>query len=206
MSTSQKIPFSRSINDFTDQRIIDALGQLGPVLPCHVTAVNGAIVTVNFDVNSSNVKFTFPPVTCATLGSRYIRNPVQVGDFGICVAADVRLGGITGLGNGPAPIVAPSNLGGLSFIPIGNVNWETIDPNAVVISAPNGAVIQTIDGVSSVIISENQINLNYDGNSVVINSSGITITGVLTINGVAYLSHKHTLVQTGTSESGPVGP
>lgn len=170
MSTSQKIPFSRAINQFTDQRIVDALGQLGPVLPCHVTAVNGAIVTVNFDVDSSNVKFTFPPVTCATLGSKYVRVPIQIGDFGICVAADVRLGGVTGLGNGMAPLVAPSNLGGLSFIPIGNINWEDVAVNALFLRDALETVSITI---ASGLVGVNG-NMNVSGNLSA--GNGITCT------------------------------
>jgi hypothetical protein len=37
---------------------------------------------------------------------------------------------VTGLGLGPTALAAPSNLGALIFVPIGNVNWENVDSNA----------------------------------------------------------------------------
>jgi len=203
MSNSQKTPFSVSINSVIAQRISDALQGLGNVLPCHVVAVDGAIVTVNFDVQVNN-NFTLPPVTCSTIGSRYSREPIQVNDAGVCISADVKLGGVTGLGKGAAPITSASNLGALIFIPVGNINWETLNADAYVISAPDGAIIQTDDGTSSVIISETQIALNFQGNSIVITSSGIAINGVLTINGVPFLLHEHLGVTVGSGVTGGV--
>lgn len=202
MSSAQKTPFAVTMNQFTDRKIDEANQEQGQSLPCVVTAVNGAIVTVNFQI--SNTDFTYPPATCPVIGSRYIRIPVQVGDKGICIAADARLGGISGLGLGLAPIGLPSNLGGLVFVPIGNAAWQTIDPNAVVISAPNGSVIQSDDGKSTVTISEGQILMNYSGNQVLINASGISISGTLTINGEPYLSHFHGGVQNGSGFTGGV--
>jgi len=204
MSNAQKTPLVVSLQKAISNKIDDALQGLGQVLPCSVTEVNGAIVTVNFNIN--NKQFTPPPVTCSTIGSQYIRVPIKVGDTGICMAATARLGGITGLGLGVAPLISPSNLGGLVFVPIGNVNWETIDSKAVVISAPNGAVIQTDDESASVIISENQISMTYGSNSITINSSGINIVGTLSLNGVPYLLHEHLGVTVGSGITGGVAP
>jgi hypothetical protein len=218
MSNSQKTPFALSIQGLVQDSLDDRLQGLGQVLPCSIVKVEGAIVTVNFDIN--NAKFTPPPVRCASISSRYIRVPLQVGDLGICVAANARLGGVNGLGLGVAPLVDPSNLGGLVFLPIGNINWESVDPKANVLSAPNGAVIKTTDGTSTVTISKTGIVLNYNGASVEITSSGITftaqgsvmtiasggvnITGALTINGASYLSHIHSGVQPGAGTTGGV--
>jgi glycolate oxidase len=44
----------------------------------------------------------------------------QLARYGICLSADVRLGGITGLGLGKAPLEQTANLGALVFLPIGN--------------------------------------------------------------------------------------
>lgn len=204
MSNSQKTPFSVSINRFTNQRIQDALNGLGQVLPCYVTQVNGAIVTVNFSIDDANNGLTYPSVTCATIGSKYIRTPIQIGDEGVCIAATARLGGITGLGLGNSPITTPTNLGALIFVPIGNINWETLNADAVVISAPDGAIIQTDDGLSSVIISETEITLKYGPASIVLSSGGISITGILTINGLPFVAHTHGGVTTGSGVSGGV--
>ena len=202
MSNSQKVPFAISMQNFVQDSIDDKLQGQGQGLPCTITAVNGAIVTVNFDI--TNGKLTPPPVTCTTVGSQYLRLPLQVGDKGVCVSSNARLGGNTGLGLGLAPLVNPTNLGGLVFLPIGNINWTTVDTKAVVLIAPNGGVIQTTDGTSTVIISEDQISLNYNGASIVISGGNVTITGTLIINGTPYLSHVHSGVSTGGSDTGGV--
>jgi len=145
-------------------------------------------------------------VICATAGSQYLRQPIKKGDKGICIAANARLGGITGLGLGVASLVGITNLGGLVFLPIGNINWDEVDPDAVVISAPNGAAIQTDDELSKVIISEDQISMTYGDNSITINADGIDITGVLSLNGIPYLVHSHGGVTVGSGATGVVIP
>lgn len=182
MSQAQKTPLAVSLNSYV-QGAMDAYQQgLGLVLPCTVTAVNGAIVTVNFEVNLPN-NITLPPITIPVAESQYVRLPVQVGDQGITVAANTNLGGITGLGKGKASLISAGNLNGLVFLPIGNSNWETLDPNAVVINAPNGSIIRTDDGKAIVTISENQIELQYGSTTLIANNSGVTITGNLVVHG-----------------------
>jgi hypothetical protein len=205
MSIAQKRPFAQTINDYIDNNIKYALAQQGQVLPCVVTKVIGAIVTVNFQI-TPNSKLTFPPVTCPIAESTYVRLPVQVGDFGICMAADARLGGISGLGTGEAADALPSNLGGLVFVPIGNQNWSAVDPNAVNINAPNGAVITTQDGSGVITVSQSQISINYGGASIVLSGGNVEITGTLIINGTPFLSHHHGGVQSGGSNTGGVTP
>ena len=191
MSDGQKRPLSRTLNEFVNNNILTANNRMGQILPCRVTAVNGAIVTVNFEIESG--KQTFAPVTCPIAESTYVRLPVQVGDFGICVAADTRLGGISGLGLGKAPLGNPSNLGGLVFVPIGNKNWEAVDPNAVNINAPNGAVIRDTANNCTITLTPTGITIVRGSTNIVINDSGVTIdnpnTGVvingnLTVNGL----------------------
>ena len=189
MSYGQKRPFARTINEFVNSNIKTANNGLGQILPCRVTEVNGAIVTVNFEIKAGNQ--TFAPVTCPIAESTYVRIPVQVGDFGICISADVRLGGISGLGQGKAPLGKPSNLGGLVFVPIGNKNWESVDPNAVNINAPNGAVIRDTTNTSYVKVTPQQLDIH----SPIVNISGvasatISATGIATLNakGLAVIS------------------
>ena len=181
MSYGQKRPFARTINEFVNSNIKTANNGLGQILPCRVTEVNGAIVTVNFEIKAGNQ--TFAPVTCPIAESTYVRIPVQVGDFGICISADVRLGGISGLGQGKAPLGKPSNLGGLVFVPIGNKNWESVDPNAVNINAPNGAVIRD-DGNNCVItLTPTGVTVVRGSTQVIINDTGITMYGNLLVHG-----------------------
>ena len=115
--------------------------------------------------------------------SRYVRLPVKVGDQGIAVAASVRIGGITGLGTGLAPLAPASNLGALVFLPVSNTAWTTLDPNAVVISASNGAIIRTDDGKAVVTIADDKITVAYQTINFVIDGSKVTINGNLQVNG-----------------------
>lgn len=234
MSNSQKTPFAISVQNFVQDAITDNLQGLGQVLPCSIIKVEGAIVTVNFEID--NEKFTPPPVRCATISSQYIRVPLQVGDKGVCVAANARLGGVNGLGSGVASLVNPSNLGGLVFLPIGNINFEAVDAQANVLIAPNGAVLRTTDNLSNLTVSQSKINLDYFGNTINIDASGITITaqsttvvinsagviissaggsitiggggvsitGGLSIDGQPYINHIHSGVQTGGGNTGGV--
>lgn len=145
----------------------------GQAWPCHVIAVEGAIVTIAFDVGGD---FTLPQVTCPIAESRYVRLPIQVGDTGFVTAASARLGGVTDLGNGVAPPVLPSNLGGLVFVPLGRKSWSTIDANAVVIQAPNGSKILTDDGVSEIIVDTNQVKITQGDVTVTITGGVVTLT------------------------------
>jgi len=70
-----------------------------------------------------------PQVTVPIAMSQYVRLPINVGDTGICVAADVRLGAITGantFGSGQTTLNAPANLSALVFVPLSNKSWSAI--------------------------------------------------------------------------------
>lgn len=171
----------------------------GQSWPCHVVTVDGAIVTIAFDMGGD---FTLPQVTCPIAESRYVRLPVQVGDTGFVTAASARLGGVTDLGTGVAPLALPSNLGGLVFVPLGRKTWDTIDANAVVIQAPNGAKILTDDGASEIIVDTGQVKITQgdvtvtitggvvtvEADHVVVNASDSTFNGDLLVNGSVVVS------------------
>jgi len=189
MDLSQKLPFAVTMTNYIQSKIDANQENFGWQLPCRVVAVNGAIVTVAFEIDQSN-GFTFPQVECAIAESTYVRLPVQVGDFGICIAANTRLGGINGLGSGVAPLTNPLNLEGLVYVPIGNANWSDVDPNAVNINAPNGVVLRdtnnnctvtlTPEGVTVVIGST---NISVSGTEVSITANTIALNGVIQLNG-----------------------
>jgi len=123
------------------------------------------------------------------------------------VSADVYLGGMTGLGGGVANYSRlDANLSTLVFVPLSNTNFPAVDANAYNITGPNGAVIKDDKGSSVITLTPDSITLAHGSNSVVISGSGITITGTLTINGKAYLSHEHSGVATGSSNTGGVVP
>jgi hypothetical protein len=181
MGISQKTPFGISVNNFTNRKIADFQQGLGQALPCHVVKVEGAIVTVNFDVltDVNGVQLTIPPVTCPIAESAYVRLPVQVNDTGICVPANARLGGISGLGLGKAPLAQPSNLGSLVFVPIGSKNWaktDPVDPNALNLNGKNGVVIRDTGNKCVITLTPTGVVTTIGGTTFTINGTGLTAT------------------------------
>lgn len=205
MSISTKKPLALTLTRLISSSLADGDQLAGQAWPVSVLSVDGAIVTVVFEVDS---EFTLPQVTCPIAESRYVRLPVQEGDKGMVMAATARLGGVTGLGSGLAPLVAPSNLGALVYVPLGNKAWPTIDPNAVVIQAPNGSKILTDDGASEIIIDPNQVKViqgsttvtitggvvTVDAEHVVINATDSTVNGDLLVNGDSTFTGDVTIV------------
>lgn len=158
MDNAQKTPFARSINRFTEKKVLDAIQTLGKSLPCHVVAVSGSIVTVRFDVNST---FTLPDVTCPEFGPEYVRFPTQVGDMGVVMSADYYIGGVSGLGGGVADLTIRANLSTLIWFPIANKSWsQTDNPNAMVIYGPDGTIIRTVDKSNILTVDKTSVRTN----------------------------------------------
>ena len=170
-ANAQKVPLARSINDAAAKRASDAIAVSGKSLPCRVVAIDGWIVEVSFELLGP---FTLPNVTVPVASSLYDYLPLRPGDPGVVRAADVRLGGISGLGAGTAsPVGLVGNLSALVFEPIGNAAWQGPDvPFIRIVQGPDGVTVQTLDGNVS-------IKLTVDGN-ITINPGS---SGKLTING-----------------------
>lgn len=181
MSQAQKTPLAVGLNNFTQKKIEDYQQTLGQILPCHVVAVDGAIVTVAFDVLAGNL--TIPQVTCPIAEPEYIRIPVQVGDKGVCMSADTRLGGVTGLGQGLAPLSTAGNLGGLFFVPLGNKNWFSVNGQYLFMYGPDGVEITTSNVDCYLKLSSNGIHINLNGGNLYIENGNNTMTGNLTVQG-----------------------
>jgi hypothetical protein len=207
MSNQQKIPLSRTLPNFVQQRVLAEISKRGRALPGHVVAVDGPIVTVNFDVTGA----VLPQVTMPILGAEYVRYPIQVGDKGVTFPVDVYTGQVSGLGpTGTAADFSTQqgNLATLMWVPCGNKNWSPVNPNALVLYGPDGVVLKDTAGEttftltpSGITISGNtSLTFSVGSHSIVINSSGVTIDGVL------FLAHAHSAVQTGPDVSGPVVP
>lgn len=92
----------------------------------------------------------------------------------------------------------PANLAALTFFPLGNASWSTIDANAVVIMGPNGVRLQDSSGATVALVTPSEISLSAGGHTLVVNSSGVLI------DGQAFATHEHTGVQTGGGNTGPV--
>ena len=175
---AQKLPIVRSLNAFAAQKVLTKIRETGRSLPCSVVSVAGAIVTVKFEVSSG---FTLPRITIPVHTSIYVREPIQVGDKGYCVAADAYLGGMSGLGGGVADLTLRGNLTPLAFQPLGNNAWPAVDPNAVVIGqgAPNGVVLRDASDATTVVLTPGSLILQSGGKA----SLDLTDVGNVTLNG-----------------------
>lgn len=200
---AQKVAFARSQNEFAEKKARDALQLTGKSLPCSVVSVKGWIVTVKFEVDTS--PFTLPQITVPVASPQFDYLPLRVGDPGVVRAADARVSAIAGLGGGTAKLGLPANLAALVFEPIGNAGWEVpSDADVRVVQGPGGVLVQTMDGDATVLIKSDAITMTRGGGSVTIKDGEVDIVGTLKINGKAYLSHEHSGVQAGGSNSGGV--
>lgn len=228
MSEQQKTPMVDGLNRWA-QDLVDSTGQLaGKAWPASVTKIDasGTIVTIKFEM--TDIPYTLPEVTCALVGPKYIRYPIQVGDSGYVVPGDAYLGGVTGLGGGTADLTPQLNLANLVFHPTGNKNFDAVtDPQAVEVSGPNGAIIQTQDKENRLVVdstgihfytkaglsidmTKNGLTLTFAGNTISIDANGIKIDGTAgggtMIDGKIFLPHTHANVTPGSGNSGPVTP
>lgn len=173
--------FSDNLNSNTQARALDQIQLTGKALPCSVVSVSGAIVTVKFEVKSI---YTLPNVTVPLFGPIYIRYPIQPGDKGVVLPADAYLGGMSGLGGGTASVTRRANLSALVFLPFGNTDWATVDPQAVVIYGPNGVVLEDTQKQTTFTLTPNSILIvaQTDYKITVGNSSFEMINGQITIS------------------------
>jgi hypothetical protein len=184
-NVDQKIPFAQSINYFTDRKINDALQSYGQSFPCYVTAVNGSIVTVKFDVTVPE-GITLPEVTCPIAGSEYIRYPIQPGCKGYCIPANVSLRNASGLGAGGAPpdLSEPGNLTALVFFPFGNTNFFTVNGQYLVMYGETGVEITTKNQDCKLTLTASGITIDLNGGNLIVNNGNTTMNGNLTVNGL----------------------
>ena len=209
----QTTPLSRSIIQLIQSEILQATQQNPKSLPVSVVAISNAMVTVKFEINSP---ITFPQITVPQAISRYARPPTQVGDKGFVVAADLYLGGVTGLGGGVADYLRKEgNLSTLVFVPLSNTNFPAVDANAYNVTAPNGVVLKDDSGNSKITLTPSSIVISCGANSkITLTSTGITLsygTNSIVINatgasigGRDFATHVHSGVQTGGSNTGGV--
>ncbi|KWF29914.1 hypothetical protein [Burkholderia pseudomultivorans] len=195
-----KLPLQRSLNRVAIARAAQAIEDTGNALPCRVTKVSGAIVTVEFELQGT---WTLPPVTIPKAESRWIRMPTQVGDKGVTMPADAYLGGISGLGGGTADFRRRGNLTALVFVPVSNAGSPPDDPNAAQVCGPNGMIARTTQGAtpSSCIVNQNGVSMTYGDALLSLTAAGIvmsfgghTITldaSGLSIDGNSYADHTH---------------
>lgn len=180
MSDAQKYPFVQGLMNVVKTQSDDRAAIEGRSLPCHVVSVKGQIVTVQFDMLPDGVQY--PQVTIPIATFPYIRYPIQVGDRGVTVAADVSLRGVSGLGTGIASRAFTMSLVPLFFIPLSNSGWSEEDPNKIVLYGPDGAILKTEDGASSITVEPGKISQQAD--AIYLNAKDIYLGGgTLHLNG-----------------------
>ena len=163
-----------NLNKLAVNRARNEIQSTGRALPCSVVSVSGSLVTVKFELNSK--PWTLPQITIPKAESQWIRTPIQKGDMGITIPADVLIGNVSGLGGGVPTMARPGNLSALVFLPVASKNFSAVNINAAYISGPQGAVIQDEAGTAIATIGGGRIALQ--GNTFVTgnlgSSSGIT--------------------------------
>lgn len=174
---AQKTPFTQSQNRFAEQKIADAMQQLGRALPCKVVSIQGQIVTVSFEI--TDPVFTLPQVTIPIATSKYDWIPIQAGDLGVTVPADVYLGGVSGLGSGTADLSQRANLTALQFVPCANKAWTVQDPNKRLIQGPSGVVLQDTGGSCVFTLTPTGITITVGGKTWTWNANGLTVEGFI---------------------------
>lgn len=179
MSNAQKFPFLKALNNTIHTANEDRAAIEGRSLPCHVVAVKGQIVTVQFDMLPDGVNY--PQVTIPVATFPYIRYPIQNGDRGVTVAAEVSLRGISGLGTGMADRAFTMSLTPLFFVPLANAGWSEEDANKIVLYGPDGAILKTADGASSITVEPGKITEKAD--AIYLEGKDIYLKGVLHLNG-----------------------
>ncbi|VFS51408.1 phage baseplate protein [Budvicia aquatica] len=180
MSDSQKIPLINSLAAFSTGLIERNNTLDGKSLPCHVTKVDGAIVTVQFDILPGIINL--PEVTVPVFGPEYIRYPIQIGDKGVCVAMSVSIGAVSGLGVGLPDMNIPPALTALVFLPIGNTDWSKVDPDKVVIYGKTGVLARTESGDASITIEPSKVTIAANS-GIYLKAPNIYLNGVIHLNG-----------------------
>lgn len=151
----------------------------GRSLPCHVVAVQGQIVTVQFDMLPDGT--IYPEVTIPVATFPYIRCPIQIGEKGVTVAADVSLRGVSGLGTGMATRSLTFSLTPIFFVPLSNNGWSEEDPNKIVLYGPDGAILKTEDGASSVNVEPGKVTTKAD--AIYLEAPDIYFKGTVHVTG-----------------------
>ena len=199
-TNDQKTPLGLSINRWGKAKADSQISIQGRQLPCVVTAVHGSIVTVAFQVTAvpGATPVTFPPATVPVVGSEYVRAPIQIGCKGMCIAAEVTLAGVSGIGGGTATTALPGNLTALAFTPLGNSGFFAVDGNTLVMYGPQGVTLMDQGQTTFVRLTPGQISLTAGGHSLVISSAGVVIDGIV------FGTHVHTNGNDGGNTGGPV--
>jgi hypothetical protein len=195
VGNDDKLWIQENLSALAHSRAVAAIQSTGRALPCQVTAVDGSIVTVTFEVVGP---WTLPDLTLPKAESQWLRTPTQVGDFGMTMPADTFLGGISGLGTGVADLgVEYGNLSTLVFMPVAATSFRPApDPDQAWVNGPAGAVLSDTAQTASVTVSDSLVTIVAGGQTWTFSAAGLTMS-----TGVVAETHLHGGVTTGGAET-----
>lgn len=206
-----KTPLNPALQILAKSRATDDRWRNGKSYPCSVAeVVSSGVVKVKFEVNST--PFTLPQITVPVLYPEYVRYPIQVGDRGLLVSADVRTGGLSGLGSGTPDLSRPGNLSACHFLWMGRTQWvSALDPNAVEIYGvgTSGVILRSGDATVKFTLEASGITIETNGMDITINGGGdiqVNGGGDVIADTISLMNHVHSGVQTGSGDSGPPVP
>jgi hypothetical protein len=215
-SNAQILPLGRSIGYAGEVAAQNRAQRLGRCYPCSVVSVDGALITVKFELQSG--PFNFPQVQMPLFGPEYIRYPIQPGDKGMAISADVYIGQMSGMGpdGTTADLSEQPNLSTLVFLPIGNKTWSSVNKDAVTIYGPDGVVLRDKASHCTITLKPNGVTISLGSNPLTITAQNITLdsSGNLTVKGDVIWgatpthasTHHHSGVSVGIAQSGPPVP
>ncbi|PXM01155.1 hypothetical protein [Klebsiella variicola] len=176
MTISQRLNFAKSMNNFAEVKIAEAMELVGKVLPATVVRQSGKMITVSFSL--TNIPFTLPQVTIPLFGPQYVRYPMQPGDRGIVIPADTYIGGMSGLGGGVADLTQPTNLSALVYLPISNTEWQDVDGQVVTVYGPEGVTLRDSGSNTTFLLKPHSIAISTpDSFTVTVGGTVFSLTG-----------------------------
>lgn len=183
MTINQRLNFGKSMNNFSEEKIKQAMELAGKILPATVVSRSGKMVTVSFSL--TNIPFTLSQVTIPLFGPEYIRYPMQPGDKGIVIPADAYIGGMSGQGGGTADLTQPPNLSALTYLPISNTEWDDVDGEVLTMYGPEGVTIRDKASNSTFLLTPQSVaiatpdsfTVTVGGTVFLLTSSGWSLSG-----------------------------
>lgn len=177
---SKKVSFAQNLANAVRYLNDSDNESFGWQLPCTVDSVDNTkgIVTVNFSVIGSNGSpLDLPQITIPIMGWKYIRYPIKKGDPGVTISIDTNTRNIAKLSTGISSLIGHGNFGPtLMFIPIAQADWsETDDVDAVVVAAPNGAIIRTDNKDATITVNKDNVIVDYKDGTITLGSTNITL-------------------------------
>jgi hypothetical protein len=198
-----KNPDYRSLTDLAHRKVLDAFHLDGKALPCHVTAVSGAMITVSFDVSDIH---TLPSITVPLFGPEYIRYPIKATDLGVVMPCDASLSYTSGQGGGISDLSQPGNLEALYFMPVGSKLWVTVDPAQVTVYAPNGVTLRDTASGAVIVLHPTTIDATISGTNLHMDNANINLNATnVTVNATTFTVNAPTIVLDGQMTQGTSG-